>query len=71
MDQSWVPGLLFWSASVAKERASRGLSFIEEENVLRDRDVISRDGGVRGGGYPHPFGDPHSTHVTWKRGIKA
>ena len=47
-----VPGLLFGPLQLRREMASRGLSFIEEENVPRDHVVVSRD--PRRGGVPPP-----------------
>ena len=66
-----VPSILFGPLQLRSERASRGLSFIEEENVPRDRDVVSRDpGGVGGTPLPPPLrGPPQDLHVTWEGGL--
>ena len=54
------------------QKTSRSVvPFIEEENVPRDRDGVSRDpGGVGGTPSPPPLrGPPQDLHVTWEGGL--
>ena len=73
VDQSWVPGLLFGPLQLRRETASRGLSFIEEKtsHVIVTGSHVTLEGWGVPPSPPHPFGTPHSTHVTFCKGIKA